>query len=564
MNSFPNNDAANNPAPAASDRAYPRAPAANPLTSNSPSTSGMKSNLKIAIPVVALVAVIFGITFFAQYTPPTDDPSKVVIGTGKEPPLRFFSAARAWDPPSFPLPSKELPRDYRGLPLLAPTAVPREEGFLFNFSVQDRVFPGFYEIQSDAVGPKHGASFWFENPNAMSVTMQLAYVSCSACSGAKLAMIPPDATRQFLQMSRVSILPQGLFNGLPVGMVGPAANLAEPHVRWEQHVFKDNLQAQFKIPPANNPDGWTPQWGILELQFSLYKVEAKPLRADFQTVIDGTQEIETNKFMILANGANPFDLTTDKIDLGELSEKSEPRKFDIIAYSATRGPMRIGAGEPGDLLPPTPTVQMPSAQGGEPGPFITITPPVRVPESELGYIASQIAERSQQKQFARVESAYRYTVTLSPKVGDSSIDIGLLEREIWFRLPNADARVLNVKGLVTGVVWLDDNLHEITMPESKFFDGYTKEYRLITARRDLTVELLKDQWRPAFLQVELTKDPKPATADRGYYILKVRVPSSKENNTIKAGTYTGEIVLDVKGTTTQRIRFPVKGRIEPR
>ena len=522
MNSSANDNSANNPAPATSGRAYPNAPAGNQYAPANPApSSSMKSTLRIAVPIVALIAVIFGVTFFAQYTPTTDDNTKETKGSGKEPPLRFFSSARAWDPPTFPLPSKEQPLDYRGLPLLAPSGTPSDPDFPFNFSVQNRAFPGFYEIQSDAAGPKHGAAFWFENPNPKSISMQLKSVSCGACSGARVAAIPPDVTRQFLEMSRVSILPQGLCTGIPVGMAGPAANLAPDRLKWEQHVFRDNPNAQFKIPPANNHDGWSPQWGILDLQFSVSAVGPKPLTAEFQTMIDGTQDVETNRFMILANGANPFELSTGRIELGELSEKSELRKFEVVVFSTTRGPLRTGFGEPGDLQAPSTNVRMPLTQGGLPGEFITIGPPERVSDAELGYIASKIAEATKQKQFVRIESAYRYIVTLRPKVNDKSIDIGLFEREIWFTLPNADQRQVSVRGLVTGVVWLDDNVHQVLMPNTKFFEGYTKTSRLITAQRDLSVVLLKDQTKPSFLQVELEKDPNPPTADRGYYILKV-------------------------------------------
>ena len=123
---------------------------------------------------------------------------------------------------------------------------------------------------------------------------------------------------------------------------------------------------------------------------------------------------------------------------------------------------------------------------------------------------------------------------------------------------------MSIKGLVTGVVWLDDNLHEIAMPPSKYFEGFTKTFRLVTARKDLTVSLPKDESKPSFLRVELERDPNPPTADRGYYILKVTVPSSKESRDVKTGTYNGEIVLDAKGASSQRIRFPIKGRIDPR
>jgi hypothetical protein len=42
------------------------------------------------------------------------------------------------------------------------------------------------------------------------------------------------------------------------------------------------------------------------------------------------------------------------------------------------------------------------------------------------------------------------------------------------------------------------------------------------------------------------------------------MPGKAENPKAKAGTWSGEIVLEVKGPTPQRIRIPVKGRAELR
>jgi len=247
-----------------------------------------------------------------------------------------------------------------------------------------------------------------------------------------------------------------------------------------------------------------------------------------------------------------------------LTEKSEPRKFEIIAFSSTRGSSRTGPGEMGDLVPPIADVRMSLSQGGDPGKFVQISPPERIPDGELSGVAELIAEMSKRQRFVRVEAAYRYTVTVNPRADDRSIDIGLLEREIWFTLGGGEPRQVRVKGMVSGVVWLDDNQHEITMPNAAQSMGYTKSFKLVTARRDLAVSLLKDQCTPKYLNVVLDKDPNPPAGDRGYYTLTVRVPSSKESTQVRPGTWSGEIVLEVKGTTDQRIRIPIKGRIELR
>jgi len=565
MNSTANDSTANppeQPSLPGDSRVYPGAPQA---TARGLATTprGRGSTLKYLIPVLALVAVVFGVTFFAQYTPPSGDETLGVReNNGKDPPLRFFTSARKYDPPSFLPPSQYQKLDFRGLPLLAPSAAPADPDFPFRFSPQDRAFPAFYEPRDDTGGLKHSTTFWFENPNAKSVTMVVRYVSCGQCSGGSVAAIPPDVTRQLIQMSRVSILPQGFATGLPVGMVGPAANLDEPRLSWQRQIFRENPNATYKVPAAgDNPDGWTPQWGILKFEFSIGAPETKPLRIDFQTSVDGSQEMMENKFLIVTQGMNPFELTRNQIDLGELNERSQSRKFEVIAFSSTRGPGRRGPGEMGDLSPPRASIRMPMSQGGDPGKFLQVSAPERIPDAELGEVAEMIAEMSKRQRFARVEAAYRYTITFDPKADDRSIDIGLLDREIWFALDAGEQRSVRVKGMVSGIVWLDDNQNDITMPNSAVGAGFTKSFKLVTARRDLEVKLLEGETKPNFLKVDLERDANPPAGDRGYYKLMVRVQSSKESRAVALGTWSGEIVLEVKGPMPQRIRIPIKGRI---
>ena len=139
-------------------------------------------------------------------------------------------------------------------------------------------------------------------------------------------------------------------------------------------------------------------------------------------------------------------------------------------------------GEMGDLPPPLATVRMPSSQGGDPGKFVQVSSPERIPDAELGLVMDLIGEMSQRQKFMRVEAAYRYTITFDPKADSRSIDIGLLEREVWFTLDGGEQRSVRVKGMVSGVVWLDDNQNQITMPDSKQSEGYTKSFKLVTGR----------------------------------------------------------------------------------
>ncbi|MCE9562241.1 MAG: hypothetical protein K8U57_09325 [Planctomycetes bacterium] len=489
----------------------PAAPPASPPTPapQPAQAGGLKQAVKIAIPILVLMGIIFAITFSSQYAPPPPD-EIVTANKLKEPPLRFFTSARQWNPFGSP---------------------------------QDRAFPGFYEVQANAAGTPNGASFWFENRNDKSVTMQLKGVSCGQCSGGRVAPIPQDVTKQILQMTAVSSLPGGLFSGLPIGMVGPAANLSEDRLAWQSYTFRDHPKAEYKVPAGGNSDGWSPQWGILELRFSVGAIGPKTLSAEFNLQIDGTQQIGTAHFDIAFEGAEPFEISRSVIDVGELQETSPATTYDVLVYSSTRG--KNGTG-PGDLAVPQTDVQFPGRTGSDPVPFVSVSAPVRVPESELDEIPNKIQKA------VRVETAYRMTITVTPRVGENRADLGPLERDV--HISTADLRkTVRVKGMVRGGIWLDNNLKEIEL-NYKFPAGVPqKRVTVITDQSDRELVVVTDDpATPEGLKIALKKQP--AVPDRAYYDLDISIPPGA-----KSGTWSGFVVLELKGTKPQRIRIPIKG-----
>jgi hypothetical protein len=510
----------------------------------------MNSTLKIVVPLFLLVAVIFGVTYFSQYTPKTETEKEGPGGPGgsNEPPLRFFASTRSWDPPDTYSP--ELGAPYRGLPLLAPSSDPRKSDDPFKFSVQDRVFPMFFEVGETV----HGTTFWFENRHDNKVVMQLKQISCTACSGGRLAAIPPEVTKQLLQMTAVGVLPQGLFTALPAGMVGPGANLSPDRLTWEQHTYREERNPKYSVPAAHDADGWSPQWGILELQFKVtaHGVKDPPLSAKFATQVEGGGPGGENNFVIVYEGVNAFEVGPPRLDIGELTADSSPRKYELVVFSTSRGPGRTGPGEPGDLAPPLVDVHAVSG-GGEPGPFVTVSPPERVPRPELPAMTLDLMRQLGRP--LRIESAYRVSVRISPKVGDRRMDIGLLEREVWVAVPGGLERRVQVRGMVRGAVWLDNDRTDIDLGAYGSRAGIAgRSVTLITEQRDAEVVLVGREGDAAeFLEVKLEKQQ--PTADHGQYALKLTIPPNA-----RTGSWSGVIVLEVKGPTPQRVRIPVKGR----
>ena len=487
--------------------------------------SAMKSTLKVALPIVILLAVIFGITFFSQYT--TRDP---VISEQKltAPPLEFTSSDRYWIPHVVRVKiDEEL---LKGNP------------DVHSYKIQNVFFPGFYEPDS------HGqASFWFENKNASSVTMQLKAVSYTSCSEGAVYVIPPDTTRLTLQMSGLSVLPQGLVSGLPVGMVGPGALFDQHHLPpAAKHQFADPSKVIFNIPGANNPDGWTPAWGILELGFNAKNVsEGRVLTARFESVVDANpDQVGNDELKVRFDVVEPMHMFPQTIDFGVLDESSKPEPREIIVYSCTR--------EPGRLAPPTVLSRNPL--GGDPGKFLTVGTPVPVPRTDLEELSLSISDKLKKAQ--NITAAYRVPLTLNLKLGNERLDIGLLERTIDASAAGVDVptKPVHVRAVIRGGVWLPEG-NTYDLGSFKARDGVTRNtFELVTDNPDVVVKVADGQQQPEFVQV--TMERQANLGGKGLYKVRVHIPPSKQVGLI---TY-GVIVFEIAGPNPQRVRVPLKGR----
>jgi hypothetical protein len=413
------------------------------------------------------------------------------------PPLRFFTSARSWDPPS-------VEPEYRHLPLIAPSRDPNKAGSAFEFSVQDRVFPGFYEPGADT--PRR-AAFWFENRNPKPVVMQLLGVSCTACSGGRLAAIPPEVTRRHLHRTALAALPVGTFHAFGVGLADPAAEL--DRLDWTAHKYRDNPNAAYRVPAAPEPpDTWAPQWGILELTFTVK--ESKVLTAGFALQVEGgTEPPAKQDFVISYATAEACSVSRPAIDVGEINPLTGDREYQFLVYSATRGP----GSEFGDLAPPVCAVQ--AAPGQDPGPFLAVTRVERVPDGELFEVAAETAKNGQ---LTKVQAAYRVTVAVRPKVGEARLDLGALDRTVFMTVGTATAAV-KVVGTVRGAVWLGNGKTGVELPTFKGRLGTVHTPELVTESAGTDLTVVADESKPRFFKFELVR--KPDRGGQGYYDLRI-------------------------------------------
>ena len=528
---------------ASRDAVNPTAPAAPPATSASqvpPASGGLKSTLRVAVPLLALGAVVFGVTFFAQYTPPSETTEKGPRGgpenkSSGEPPLRFFTSARRWDPPKLTEPG------YSHMPLLAPSAVASTEADSREqntFSIQDRIFQGYYEPGDT----QRATQFWFENRNSGTVALQLRRVSCSACSGARVAAIPPETTKNILQHAALAALPIGVFHGYGVGLVEPAARLKQ--LEWSQAQFKDDPNAKFHVPAASNPDKWSPQWGILELTFRVAKDPKLPLTAEFATQVEGTQQFGGQAFALMFEPAPACEVSRGTIDAGIVDSLSGEREYELIVYSNTRGP----GSEFGDLDTPSFVVEAPAGIV-DPVKFVEVLKVQRIPDTDLPDLRARLFKEHNRPN--KVQAAYRATVILRPRVGENRLEIGHMERTISVSC-NSDPQKVALKATVHGPVRLENNRTEIELKTFNGRNGHEEWIDLIAENTGGELVVVKDECKPAGFGFELVKQPD--RGGQGHYRLKISIDKGKVFGQVK-----GVVVLEVKGPNPQRIRIPFKG-----
>lgn len=467
----------------------------------------MSSTVKVLVPLALLVGGVFAVTYLARHTPTeVEGPGgPKAAGAAGPKPLVFFTNKRLWDPTADNLP--------------------------------DRAFPGFYELSERP----ESAAFWFVNRHPDPVTLQLKSVSCSACTGGRLAAIPPEATRKVLQAAAVGGLPISPVGGGLTGMAEAAANLFAG-LSWQEHGYaQDPAKVQYAIP-AGTADPWAPQWGILDLQFKVKAPPpALPLKAAFVSQVQGTELVGGDEFSIWYTPAVGIEVDRERIDAVEMTAASAPQQHGFVVFSMTRD----------DIPPPTVRVELPAGAAGEPGGFVAAGDPVRLTREQAEGFAARMAELT--KQPVRVRVAFSVPVTVRPTADGRAADIGKLERVIWVT-QGSDVRQVMVKGAVRGPMYLNGEAKEIALGTFKTTGEQTVKAEVLTEDLAAELEVVAAESKPNYLRATVEK--KGERNGRGLHAVTVTVPK----NTLQGELSDGRVVLRTKGPNPVRLVLPVIGR----
>ncbi len=326
-------------------------------------------------------------------------------------------------------------------------------------------------------------------------------------------------------------LPVG-FGAVPtfLPMIGAAELL--PKLVWTDFgVDKTNLKVKI---PAAAPG--RPTWGIARVGFRATSIGQNHTAAFYNAEAEGAKEPSVYKFDVSIIGVDSFDVTPKDFAVGELAEGAKPLNFDLSYWSVIRNRS--------ELLPPVVRV------GGD-DPFVIVGKPVSMTDEELDALAAKIGEKHQELGL-KIQAGYRIPITIRREAPGKLPDIGLFEKEIFVTGPGDRVQKVDVKGRVTGFIWLQD-AQQVELKSYSGKLGTETKATIATGKPDLELELLPDETKPRFLQATLS-DPKTEPG-RKTWTLNLTVPPNQGFQPY----WTGSVVLQTKGPNPQKVRIPVTG-----
>jgi hypothetical protein len=478
----------------------------------------MKSFTRIGLPILVVVAAVFGITFVRMYSTdepkPTDEPKAAGPGKGgtSREPLRIGlrTAAAVQGPP----------QPYQ-LPLL------------------------YWDAQFESGRPGH-FEFWSQNPNPEPVTVRVPAVNCQ-CAGAELAVVPQDAFREYAGLS-------ALAGGPLCPAPGPVAALA--HVAldrrltwaWMEHEGEKSDQ----VVPAADPAAGT-QVAIVRLGWKA-KGDVGPKHVSAE-VMAGIGDAPATRYTLQADtmvvaafdaarreGPSAF-ATAATLPVGDLRENGEVKR-EVYLFSHTRRQLVY------------------SVSADHPDPCVTWTDPVPADEDEVRALTDFLTRDGKS---ARPKSVYKMVVAVRERVEVEAggkrqlhqLDLGVVERRLTVSAVDGGAVHPVVKGRVLGDVTFLAGAPDGRVDLGKSFPAdqdRTQDVVLLAERAGLDLTLAAGETTPNYLKVKLDKlEPLDG---RNQWRLRVTVP---KGFLFGALPETSGVVLTTTGPNPRRLRIPVRG-----
>jgi hypothetical protein len=468
----------------------------------------MKTLTQIVLPLAALGALVFGITFLLNYT--SSPPSPDIVPAAANSVLTFWEISS---------------NDYAAAPYLKDW---RRE----------------YEL-----GEEGHFDFWFRNDKPQQVQLGFDWANCQ-CASAQVGLVPPEVWTEYAKSAaplrkgkpepRHPVLvvkkddkDDGHYPNLPLEFINEKIGKS---IRWQEIERKQDITIPAAISTA--PNGW--QVGIVRINWTGKQQEGKPsIQARVSTQVAGeSAHFDTlNVVIAVVPAFNVYSSSTGgpKVDLGEISV-GKPAKRDFCIWSSTRSHFPITAALVNN------------------NDCVSLSTPVSLNDVELGELSRNIGKI--------VHGASRVTVTVSEskEVKDSEskevkdktikrLDLGPLDFFLSVGVEGENKNV-PVRGMVRG----DISLHSANGADridfgAMFLSSQDKLSPKVTLISDQPLFVADHESTPDYLEVMLS--PPDKKDDAKEWTLQVRIPKNR-----LFGDLVNSFVV-LKDKSDRRIRIPV-------
>lgn len=406
----------------------------------------MKSFLQIGLTLVAVVVIVFFVTFGNQYSrnpiEPVAPPAKgETTLTGL--PLRVPERKAVWDP--------------------------ADEDYAAEFEV----------------GTKgHHYDFWVSNAHPKPAQVTAEYKSC-VCADVQLGLVPPAAR---VEMA-ATVAPLETAFGL-LGVPSLAAPLAAPKllgsIKFDvmQAASPSALPTVLTIPAADPAAG--PQLAVVRLDF--FGKEAKPLRvvANLRAFIEGLPP-ETTEFEVSTVIVPPVIVAPSLLNFGPLGP-NDVRERAIIVWSPTRDSFPISANEAFD------------------DPCIEVRAPRPMTAEERATLPFVMRAEGLSGN-TRIKSGYVVKVVVHERRDGQQLELGPLNRKVGIRcLPDQPEIPVMLGGTVRGGVRVGEgsDLDRINLATFRANHGVEKVVLVTSTEPGVDLELKGKT--PDFLNVTFERN----------------------------------------------------------
>ncbi len=471
----------------------------------------MKTLNQIVLPIALLGGLVFGITYFLNYTSgpsPTDGGAKASTA---EAALKFWEMTGRRETVKGKETEKEKDTD----------------------SKQNKYWRDDYELGE----PGH-YDFWFLNKNLQPVRLVFTSANCQ-CASAQIGLIPPEVWAEYAknggQIPHPVLADDIHFPGLPAMYTNEKI---QQSVAWQSLERKQETT----IPPATQSG---PQAGIIRINWTGKENEGKrPVEATFTTQLPGVSASNA-ELKVELNVVPPFDVYSPstqgkKIDLGELSPTKDG-SGELYISSRTRPDLHIVLSA--DSL-------------GDSKDCVSLGPPERLNDNDMRTVfGPAIADALRSAYRVKLKVTEHKEIERNGMKAIKRLDIGPIAFSVGIATGEGKGMNVPVTGVVRGEIRLVGGSDRIDFGSS-FRSSQEKpmKFTLTSERADFDLAVAEGESIPDYLSVQL--EPAPAVAGKKVWTLRVAIPANK----LYGDLVDSFVVLKVNDGSNRRIRIPVTAK----